>query len=58
MQTSNLDDINKLCLEYDLIQQKTSKLSRMERDKICRVVSGLVKSGVIKPKENGKKQSK
>ncbi len=30
----------------------------MERDKICRVVSGLVKSGVIKPKDNGKKQSK
>jgi len=27
----------------------------MERDKICRIVSGLVKSGVIKPKDNDKK---
>lgn len=55
MQTQNLDEINKLCLEYDLIQKKQSNLSRMERDKTVRVISGLIKSGVIKPKNNDKK---
>lgn len=54
MEASNLNEINRLCLEYDLIQKKQSKLSRMERNKTVRVISGLIKSGVIKAKD-GKK---